>query len=265
MGEERRAGRRSGRSLDVLLARLATRQSGVVGYAQLQSIGFSRNEVDYRVATGRLIRIHRGVYAVGHEDISDRGRVIAGLLAAGPDAAASHRTAAALWKILPSMPQLIEVTLTTRVPRQREGMRIHQALRLDTTRHEGLPVTTPRQTLRQLKGPEADRATSEALPALKQAGFPAPIGGHPIGRYTADFFWPDHRLVVETDGWQGHGHRMAFEHDRARDAWLQASGYTVVRFTWRQVMHETLLVTVRIAQLLARTPHHALATPPAGG
>ena len=82
--------------------------------------------------------------------------------------------------------------------------------------------------------------------------------------------------MVETDGWGTHGHRRAFETVRARDATLQAHGYTVVRFTWRQVIHETLLVTVRIAQLLARTtvrpgpgvdltPHHALPTPPAGG
>ena len=39
----------------------------------------------------------------------------------------------------------------------------------------------------------------------------------------------------------------------------------MLRFTWRQVMEQTLLVTVRIAQVLARPPHHALDTPPAGG
>ena len=58
--------------------------------------------------------------------------------------------------------------------------------------------------------------------------------------------------MVETDGWQAHGHRRAFESDRARDAELHAAGYVVLRFTWRQVIHETLLVTVRIAQVLAR-------------
>ena len=48
-----------------------------------------------------------------------------------------------------------------------------------------------------------------------------------------------------------HGRRRAFESDRARDATLQAHGHRVVRFTWRQVIHETLLVTVRIAQILS--------------
>jgi very-short-patch-repair endonuclease len=40
--------------------------------------------------------------------------------------------------------------------------------------------------------------------------------------------------------------------DRARDAALTAAGYIVLRFTWRQVLHETILVVVRIAQVLAR-------------
>ncbi len=41
------------------------------------------------------------------------------------------------------------------------------------------------------------------------------------------------RLIVETDSWRAHGHRAAFESDRARDAALQAAGLRVVRFTWR--------------------------------
>jgi very-short-patch-repair endonuclease len=69
--------------------------------------------------------------------------------------------------------------------------------------------------------------------------------------HEVDFHWPDHRLIVETDGWRFHRHRRRFESDRARDAQLQAAGWTVLRFTWRQVVRETLLVTVRIAQVLA--------------
>jgi hypothetical protein len=288
IGEERRAGRREKRKLDLLLTRLATRQSGVVGYEQLAALGFSRNEIDYRSKIGRLIRIHRGVYAVGHEAVSDRGRVIAALLAAGPGAAASHRTAAALWRLLPSMPQLIELTITNRSPRRREGIRIHHAKHLEATVHQGLPIATPRHTIAQLRGPDADRATAEALylglinrdeappgaeptrselegtllTALQRAGIPRPLVNHRIGPYIVDFYWPDQRLIVETDGWAGHGHRKAFEDDRARDAWLQACGHKVLRFTWRQVMEETLVAVVRIAQC---TPHHALATPPGGG
>jgi very-short-patch-repair endonuclease len=246
-------------------------------------MGFRRNEIGHRLETGRLSRIHQGVYAVGHEALADRGRCIAALLAAGPQAVLSHRTALALWRLTPSMPQLIEVTVTSRRPRQRPGMRIHYADKLDTTTHEGLPVTTPQQTLKDVPSP---RATAEALflglidrdegpteptqsqledallRALEAAGLPQPLTQQKIGPYRVDFLWPDHRLVVETDGWAGHGHRAAFESDRARDADLQAQGFNVLRFTGRQVLNETLLVVVRIAQC---TPHHALATPPPGG
>ena len=98
--------------------------------------------------------------------------------------------------------------------------------------------------------------------ALRAAGLPLPLVNQRLGPYRPDFLWPEHRLVVETDGWAGHGHRVAFEEDRKRDAWLQAAGYKVLRFTWRQVMEETILVVVRIAQC---TPHRAPDTPPAGG
>jgi very-short-patch-repair endonuclease len=69
--------------------------------------------------------------------------------------------------------------------------------------------------------------------------------------HEVDFHWPEHRLIVETDGWRFHRTRRAFEADRARDAHLHAAGWVVLRFTWRQVLRETLLVTVQIAQTLA--------------
>ncbi len=72
-----------------------------------------------------------------------------------------------------------------------------------------------------------------------------------IGPYTVDFLWPAHRLIVEVDGWETHGTRTAFEDDRARDAWLTAQGYRVVRFTWRQVTREGPLVARTLRQLLA--------------
>ena len=106
-----------------------------MGREQLVALGFTRQEINHRVRTKRLSRVCQGVYAVGHEALSDRGRMIAALLAAGPGAALSHRTAA----------------------------------------------------------------------------------------------------------------------------------YTVLRFTWRQVVDEKMRVVVLIAQVLARTPHTVARTPPAGG
>jgi len=62
----------------------------------------------------------------------------------------------------------------------------------------------------------------------------------------ADFYFPAHRLVIETDGWDTHRTRQAFEDDRAKDAALTAAGYTVMRFTWRQLRDDPQTVADRI-------------------
>jgi very-short-patch-repair endonuclease len=76
------------------------------------------------------------------------------------------------------------------------------------------------------------------LTLIRQAGLPEPLVNHPLtapdhGHCWLDFYWPQRRLVVETDSWHTHGTRAAFENDRARDAALQQMGLRVLRFTWR--------------------------------
>ena len=56
------------------------------------------------------------------------------------------------------------------------------------------------------------------------------VEGHRV-----DFCWPEQRLIVETDGYEHHGTRAAFERDRAKDAQLTVRGWRVLRFTEPQV------------------------------
>ena len=70
----------------------------------------------------------------------------------------------------------------------------------------------------------------------------------------ADFYFPAHRLVIETDGWDTHRTRQAFEDDRAKDAALTAAGYTVVRFTWRQLRDDPQTVADRLKAIMRRGP-----------
>jgi Protein of unknown function (DUF559) len=110
--------------------------------------------------------IHRGVYAVGHDAIPIRGKLCAALLVAGPNSALSHRTAAHVLSLLPSMPPFVEITTTKRAPRNRPGLVFHQATDLQTTKRHGLPTTTALRTLLDLATTHPDdleRATSEAL------------------------------------------------------------------------------------------------------
>ncbi|MBW8060531.1 MAG: type IV toxin-antitoxin system AbiEi family antitoxin domain-containing protein [Solirubrobacterales bacterium] len=78
-------------------AALATRQHGVVARRQLLAAGLGSRAIEGRIDAGRLHKLHRGVYAVGHERLSQRGFWMAAALAAGESAVLSHRSAAALW------------------------------------------------------------------------------------------------------------------------------------------------------------------------
>lgn len=109
----------------------------------------SRSAIDAWVATGRLWSVHRGVYAVGHEVLTDRGRMVAALLACGPEAVLSHRTAGALWRIREWRSPTVEVT-TTGGPRRHREIAVHRTRHLPsehTTRLNGLPVTSVNRTL----------------------------------------------------------------------------------------------------------------------
>jgi len=71
-----------------------------------------------------------------------------------------------------------------------------------------------------------------------------------LGRYTVDFLWRRHRLVVETDGYAAHRGRQAFEDDHARELQLHALGYRLRRFTDTQVEHQPRAVARAVAGAL---------------
>ncbi len=88
---------------------------------------------------------------------------------------------------------------------------------------------------------------------LRHAGLPLPVAQAPLHGYRVDFFWPQHRLVVEVDSYDYHGDQAAFEADRARDQVLAAAGYRVIRVTARQLRDEPLKVVAHLAAALAHT------------
>ena len=68
-----------------------------------------------------------------------------------------------------------------------------------------------------------------------------------------DATWPEQRLVVEVDGWAGHGTRRAFESDRARDRELVVAGWRVIRLTWRQLDEDGETIARQLSALLGAT------------
>src|SRR2546428_612589 len=141
------------RTKSAQVADLATRQHGVISLPQLLAAGLSRDQVKRWVRAGRLHRLYRGVYAVGHTRLGPHGPWFAAVLACGPGAVLSHRSAAALWGIRRSASPRVEVIVPTRNGRRRRGklavhrMPLHPS---EVTVCEGIPVTPPARTLLDL-------------------------------------------------------------------------------------------------------------------
>jgi very-short-patch-repair endonuclease len=264
---------------DELIAAIASKQHGVIDASQLRSAGLTRAAIAKRAGAGRLHRLHRGVYAVGHRNVSFEGRCMAVVLACGECSVVSHRSAAVLWGMLAGGQASIDVTLSSDGGRRKQqGIVIHRSRTLTAriiTRRSGIPVTNPARTLRDLRRTVPQpvfrralrraldlrliRSTGVAEPDLTRSElerlflrlcdrhrFPQPEVNARIGGHEVDFLWRSQGLIVETDGFRHHGDRAAFESDRARDATLQARGYRVVRFTYRQVKdHREVAETLR--------------------
>jgi very-short-patch-repair endonuclease len=144
------------------LADLAEQQHGVVGRWQLLEAGWSEGAIKKRIASGRLHRLHAGVYLVGHRLIQREGRWMAAVLASGPDAVLSHRSAAALWKIREDSRAAIDVTAPHRSRSWRHICRHVSATPADeVTIKEGIPVTSAPRTI-------LDLAATEPLDEVKK-------------------------------------------------------------------------------------------------
>jgi very-short-patch-repair endonuclease len=86
----------------------------------------------------------------------------------------------------------------------------------------------------------------------RQSGLPLPSQNVSLLGYEVDAVWEQDRLVVELDGWEHHRTRRAFEDDRRRAAALEAAGYRVLRFTWRQVTRDRRIVARAVSRRLQR-------------
>ena len=149
------------RGVDAAIAALAALQHGVVARWQLRMVGISDHAIETRVASGRLHRVQRGVYAVGHPRLSRGGRRMASTLTFGADAAASHRAAGSHWLLLQST--AVEVTVP-RTVRPRSGITVHH-LPLppdEVTVRDGIPVTIVPRTIFDL-GVYGRRTVERAL------------------------------------------------------------------------------------------------------
>jgi hypothetical protein len=112
--------------VDALIAEKAGRQHGPIAHEQLRALGLSPDAIQRRVTAGSLHSIYRGVYAVGHELLADKGRWMAAVLACGRGAVLSHREGAALWELRRSARLTIDVSSPGRRGRTINGIDAHR-------------------------------------------------------------------------------------------------------------------------------------------
>lgn len=109
-----------------------------------------------------------------------------------------------------------------------------------------------RSPLHDTPGFTREEAERRLRKLILNADLPRPLFNATVLGCEVDAHWPGTTLVVETDGWATHGHRRAFERDRAKDAQLIAAGYVVMRITWRQLTTKPEAVAARLGGALAR-------------
>jgi very-short-patch-repair endonuclease len=263
----------------VALALLAAPQHGVVTRVQLLDAGFNAKAIAYRLRIGRLHRLHRGIYAVGHRPPSPHARAIAAVLACGPSAVLSHRSAATLWEITPPWRGPVEVTARTQ--HQHRAIHTHRSRTLtpaDVTVHYGIPVTTPARTLKDLArvlpshpltravnearirnlvsdddatatGPTRSDFEDEFLRFIERYDLPRAEVNQTVAGFEVDMLWRDQRLIVELDSRTFHRH--TFEEDRERDAHHLSAGFATLRITWRRLTRQSDREARRLRTLLS--------------
>jgi hypothetical protein len=153
--------------LDRSLVALAAGQHGVFAIWQARGLGLTENVVQKRCRAGRLYRLYRGVYALMPAGLLSReGRWLAAVLACGPEAALSHRSAAHLHELRATSRQGVDVIVARGRDRRHAGIDAHQSMHLiadDLTVVNSIPVTTFPRTALDLAAVVDQRAVERVI------------------------------------------------------------------------------------------------------
>jgi hypothetical protein len=266
----------------------AAKQGGHITREQLHASDVGPSTIKRWVASGKLIRVYRGVYAVGHLQSNPIDAAHGALLAGGERCALAGGCGLVLWDVWRYWPKELEIV--TAGDRRPSGLIVHKSttlLQRDIRNVQNLRVTSPARTLLdtaprlkperltraindlRLRGllaiddlidviarnpthravtvlqphlefaqPEPTRSGLEDrfLPLLRRHGLPTPQINVHVAGFRVDAYFPDHRLIVELDGWRTHRTKERFIQDRRQDfAILAATDIPTVRLPYEDV------------------------------
>jgi hypothetical protein len=138
---------------DLAAARIAAGQRTLLTPGQLAECGLSEDAVRYRLRTGRLHVVFRGVCSMGCGVLPPLALEQAALLALGERSFLSHRSAAFVWGMRRTPPEEVEVSVVRRCCASREGIRVHRIKaidRRDLRREQDLRLSSPARAVLEI-------------------------------------------------------------------------------------------------------------------
>jgi hypothetical protein len=222
--------------------------------------------------------VHKGVYVIGNPKLTLAQEELAAVMAGGPGAALSHRSAARNHRIPYGV--RARIAITCRTNRKISGVTVHRRRSFtlaDTVLVDGVRVTTVRRTLIDL-APILSPAL--LIDAVGQARFRKQIGPQDrphiakegagrkrvsdlltllgseqelrseLERRFHRLIRASARLCVELDSLLHHGDPDALENDRARDARFLVARIGVMRITWKRLATEPDVVVGQLDTIL---------------
>jgi very-short-patch-repair endonuclease len=98
----------------------------------------------------------------------------------------------------------------------------------------------------------ASAAEREAITLLRGAHLSGWRQHYMLGGYEVDVAFPDQRVAIEVDGWAWHSDAQTFRKDRQRQNSLVLAGWTVLRFTWHDLIERPGEVIAEIRAALRK-------------
>jgi very-short-patch-repair endonuclease len=135
---------------DAQIARLATAQHGIVSLEHVHQLDATTDLVKKRIASGRWLPVHEGVYRIAGAPVTWRSRVLAACWAGGNRAVASHSSAAQLWDLPSGRTDIVEVTCPRWRRARHDALAVHETTLIeecDRGSVENIPSTSPERTL----------------------------------------------------------------------------------------------------------------------
>ena len=115
-----------------------------------------------RIGSGRWVTVAVGVYRLAGVPVTWRQRALAACLVSGPEAVASHRSAAVLWGISGFRPGRLEITVPPGRSNRNALARVHRST-VKAVLRDGVPVTTVARTVHDLAGVVGGDVLEEAV------------------------------------------------------------------------------------------------------